>query len=118
MKTKTNVTGMQVLKSGINPKTNKAWTLFKYTIDPVTVDGESYTSFTSFTGHEEGAFEADLEVNVNGQWKNLREVAPQSPMGKKFADLEKRVAALEALTKKGKIEPEIPVINSDIDLDF
>ena len=119
MKTKLNITGVQPLKSGVNPKTQKAWTLFKYTIDSVLVDKEAYTSFTSFSGHENGEQEIDLEVNVNGQWKNLREVSAQSPLGKKLADLEKRVKALEdARGGKGPTGDgydDIPVINDSVD---
>lgn len=118
MKIKVNITGVQPLKSGVNPKTQRPWTLFKYTCDAIKVDGDAYTSFTSFTGHENGPTELDLEVNVNGQWKNLREAAVQSALGKKLADLEKRVAAVEKAVSSSKpvsYDEDVPVIGEDVE---
>lgn len=117
MKTNVLITAVQVLKSGVNDKTKKAWTLFKYEINPITIEGASYTSFSSFTAHPEGPYEADLEVNVNGQWKNLREVSPMSPAGKKLADLERRVALLEKFISKGAGESSLPTVKVEDDLD-
>lgn len=120
MKTNVLITAVQVLKSGVNDKTKKAWTLFKYEINPIAIEGASYTSFSSFTAHPEGPYEADLEVNVNGQWKNLREVSPMSPVGKKMADLESRVARLEKyINNRGAGEASLPTVKvDDADLDF
>jgi len=117
MKNNVNITAVQVLKSGVNDKTKKAWTLFKFEIDPITIEGASYTSFTAFNAHPEGKLEVDLEVNVNGQWKNLREVSPMSPAGKKLADLEKRVALLEKYISKGAGDSSLPTVKVEEDVD-
>lgn len=112
MRRKVKIVGTEVLKSGVNAKTKKAWTLMKVHIDPITLEGTEYTSFSTFNGHKEGIEEVELEVNINGQWKNLREVMPKSAVAQKADDLEKRVTALEERVKKLE-GGTIPVIEED-----
>jgi hypothetical protein len=119
-KTQISITATQAVKSGQNPKTGKTWTLFRYDIEKVKVGERDYDKFTSFNVHQVGKTELELEEVQNGQWWNLRE-ASNSKMGQigaKLAELERRIASLEALTKKGKIEPELPTVSADLDIDF
>lgn len=112
-KLKLTIEDVQVLKSGVNSKTGKAWTLFKFTIKPVKIGERVYANFTSFNGHEKGEVEVDVVEKMNGQWWNLNEDST-SRAGKletRLEQLERDVAELKKLAQR--TNPEIPVINED-----
>lgn len=93
---KVSITGNRVIKSGPSKNGKGNWSLYEYELaHPVKVGNELFDKFTSFNAHPHADIDLDLEVRVNGKWKNLSETNAKSKLQIKFDEIERRLNTLE-----------------------
>lgn len=105
---KVSITNNRVIKSGPSKNGKGNWSLYEYELaHPVNVDGELFNKFTSFNGHPHAEIELDLEVRVNGQWKNLSETNAKSKLQIKFDEIERRLNQIESILNRGVVQKPV-----------